>query len=78
MFYNLTENKFTDSLPNVNLTDFLRVKRCSQAGRETIVLISFGEEDTCLHNESENEKEAVKLFKAQDESFKKHLDFFAD
>lgn len=76
MFYNLTENKFTDSLPNVNLTDFLRVERCSEAGRETIVLISFGEEDTCLHNESESEEEAVKLFKEGDESFKNHLDFF--
>lgn len=76
MFYNLTENKFTDRLPDVNLTDFLRVERCSHAGRETIVLISFNDEPLCLHNESENEEEAVRLFKEQDESFKKHLDFF--
>ena len=77
MFYDLTTNSFTNKLPNVNVTDFLRITTCEYRNEQVITLIAFGQEPLCLHNEDEEtDKIAVELFVNQNEDFKKHLDFF--
>ena len=77
MYYNLKTNSFTQKLPSVIETDFLRVKTCEHTDTRVVTYISFGDEPICLHNEDEEtEKIAVELFINQDDNFKKHLDFF--
>jgi hypothetical protein len=82
MFYDLSTNTFTNQLPNVNVTDFLRIEICEHTSKQVVTLISFDNEPLCLHNDSEERGEAeesiaVDLFVRGDESFKKYLDFFA-
>jgi hypothetical protein len=79
MFYNLTTNSFTEKVPNVNETDFLRITICEHRNEQVVTLISFGEEPLCLHNEDEEtDKIAVELFANKNEEFKNHVDFFKD
>lgn len=77
MYYNLKTNTFTKTLPNVNVTDFLRITTCEHKNEQVITLITFGDEPLCLHNEDEEtDNIAVELFINQNEDFKNHVDFF--
>ena len=76
------KNGFTDELPNLNETDYLKIQVCKDTQEEVIVLYYFDmeiEEPLCLHSEDEeNTKKSVELFKNEDVLFVSYLEFFTE
>ena len=73
---------FTDKLPNLNETNYLKIEICPHAGKEVIVLYYFDmkfDDPLCLHSEDEeNTKKSVELFKQENIEFTNQLEFFTE
>ncbi len=84
MYFNLNTLEFQKEIPNINLTDYLKIVSCEhQNNKEIIALFNFGmeiDEPLHLHNDEfcddEDETIAVEKFKKKDKTFVEHLDFY--
>ena len=84
MYFNLKTLEFQNEIPNLNVTDYLKVVSCEHKDNNEIIALFYFAQDVDeplhLHNDEfcsvEDESIAVEKFKKQDKTFVEHLDFF--